>query len=126
MANTIKCTAALECIPATGTHGKLPKHGSDVQTISQVTAGVSCPQLVTSTTSAAVTFPGLTAPRWARFQNLDATDSIQIGPYVTATFHPLVELKPGEACVFPIWPTAVIHAKATANTPKLVAQGLET
>ena len=125
MANTIKCVASLECIPASGTYGRLPKYGGE-QTISQTTAGVSCPLLVTSTTSAAVTVPGLTAPRWARFENIDATNSIQIGPYVAGTFHPLIELKPGESCPFPIWPTAVIHAKATAGTPKLAAQGLET
>ena len=125
MANTIKCTSSLECIPATGTYGKLPKHGGE-QTISQVTAGVSCPQLVTSTTSAAITFPGLTAPRWVRFENIDTTNSIQIGPYVAAAFHPMAELKPGESFPCPIWPTVVLHAKATAGTPKLNCQGLET
>lgn len=63
-------------------------------------------------------------PGWAYFRNLDATNFVQVGVVVSATFYPLVKLFAGEACVFPL-ATSTIYAKADTAAVKLEYVPLE-
>ncbi len=57
--------------------------------------------------------------RWAYFKNLDATNYVEIGVDVAATFGPLLRLAAGQSCVCPVTTTAVY---AKANTGAVILQ----
>lgn len=59
-----------------------------------------------------VTVGDVTTRGYAAFQNLDATNFVQIGRDVSGTFVELPHLLPGEVALFPVSPSAVIYAKA--------------
>lgn len=48
----------------------------------------------------AVTITDLTTLGWCYFRNRDATNFVQIGVDVGATFYPLVRIEPGEIALF--------------------------
>ena len=52
------------------------------------------------TSHEALDMGGITTAGYAYFRNLDATNFVEIGIDVSATFHATVKLKAGEACVF--------------------------
>lgn len=58
-------------------------------------------------------------PGWACFTNLDATNYIQIGVFVSATFHAFARLKAGKSALLPLDPSMVYYAKANTAVCKL-------
>lgn len=50
---------------------------------------------------------------YARFMNIDATNYVEIGSYVAATFYPLIKLKAGETAVCRL---SAVTVYARANT----------
>lgn len=55
---------------------------------------------------------------WAWFENLDATNYVQIGVDVSAAFHPIIKLMPGEFAVVRL-ATNAPYAKANTAAVKL-------
>lgn len=77
-----------------------------------------------TTTHAALAMGGVTTAGYGFFQNLDATNYIEIGIDVGATFHPTVRLRAGEVAVFRLTTNAP-YAKANTATCKLNYEILE-
>jgi len=74
--------------------------------------------MATSTSPAAIPLGGVTTPRWAQFQNMDATDNISIRDGSGGTN--LITMKPGDpVATLPLAAGAVPYAVASANTPRL-------
>ena len=109
MAQEIKAQVGLTCI-----NGKLSYNKSTVTVVAdQSLASYSgAVQSIGTTQSALSLNAGLTTAGWAYFCNLDATNYLQIGLYISSTFYPFAKLKAGEACVIRIDPAAVVYAKA--------------
>jgi hypothetical protein len=61
----------------------------------------------------------------AMFRNLDSTNYCTIGIVVSATFYPLIKLKPGEAWCFRIMPGISLYAKADTASVDLLCGVLE-
>lgn len=55
---------------------------------------------------------------YARFMNIDATNYIEIGSYVAATFYPLIKLKPGEGAVCRL-SAVTVYARANTSSARL-------
>ena len=55
---------------------------------------------------------------WARFENVDATNYVEIGIVVSATFYPVIKLKAGEFTVVRLG-TSAPYAKANTAAVKL-------
>lgn len=53
-----------------------------------------------------------TTKGYAYFKNLDATNYVTIGTYVTSTYYPAIKLKAGEFCLFRLSPALVYYALA--------------
>lgn len=68
---------------------------ADVSTGRGPTPGV----LLVATTGTNVSFAQLSYPGLCRIQNLDSTNYVILGIYDGASFHPLLELLPGETYV---------------------------
>jgi hypothetical protein len=49
---------------------------------------------------------------WGYFTNLDATNYVELGLVVAATFYPFAKLKPGESAEFRVAGGAALYAKA--------------
>ena len=64
------------------------------------------------TTAELVALGDVATVGYAYFANLDATNFVQIGIDVAATFYPVIKLNPGEGQVFRIDPAATLYAKA--------------
>ena len=58
------------------------------------------------------------------FRNLDATNYVELGVQVSATFYPLVKIPPGESCIFRLSIVAA-YAKAHTASVKLAMTVLE-
>jgi len=54
------------------------------------------------------------------FMNIDATNFVQLGVYVSATFYPLVRLLAGEVATFRLDTGATIYAQADTASCQLV------
>lgn len=65
------------------------------------------------TTEEAVAVGDVGTLGFARFMNIDATNYVEIGSFVAATFYPLIKLKPGESCVCRL---SAVTVYARANT----------
>lgn len=115
MANEIKATTYLKCTNGSFVDQWTPSELSIDQAAQGAAGGV---QTVT-TTAAALGVTGLSTIGYARFRNLDATNFVQIGPYVSSTFHPAIKLKPGELAVLRLDPTNPVYAKADTASIKL-------
>jgi hypothetical protein len=61
---------------------------------------------------------------WAFLRNQDATNYVEIGLVVTATFYPFAKLMPGEWAIIPLG-TLSIYAKANTASVDLEHQVLE-
>lgn len=77
-------------------------------------------QLV-GTAHVALNVSGLLNLGLAYFKNLDDTNYVDIGVDVSATFHGLVRLKPGESCVMRLTATAAPYARANTAAVRLQA-----
>jgi len=49
---------------------------------------------------------------WATLMNLDTINYVTLGIVVSATYYPVIRLKPGERCVLRLEATATLYAKA--------------
>ena len=68
------------------------------------------------TSAEAVDLSGdVASPGWALFRNLDATNYLEIGIDVAATFYPVAKLEPGEIALFRLG-TAALYARANTAT----------
>lgn len=108
MANEITVTAKLVCVNGAASF----KHEPLQFTVDQSTKGGSAGIQTIGTSAEALDVTDVAAVGWAFFTNVDTTNFVQIGPYVSATFYPLVKLKPGKSCVLPLDPTHPVYAKA--------------
>lgn len=68
-------------------------------------------QNIGTTQEAVVVASDIATPGFASFVNLDATNYLEIGLVVSATFYPLAKLEPGEPAVFRL-ATGTFYAKA--------------
>lgn len=66
------------------------------------------------TTHEAIAMGDVATAGWARFENLDATNYLEIGIVVAATFYPVVKLKATEFCIFPLGTNAPYAKSNTA------------
>ncbi len=94
------------------------KLGGNRQEITQTIAGGGGPgTMVAGTTQLVIPVSDITTPGYLYAKNIHATAIIQIGVYVSTTFYPVAELKPGEENNFR-WATgATLYIKSdTAST----------
>lgn len=66
----------------------------------------------------AIVMQDVAAAGWARFENLDSTNFVQIGTDAAGTFHPFVKLKAGEFCILRLGTNAP-YAKADTAAVQL-------
>ncbi len=111
MADEINLTFGLSA-----TKGSLTLSKSLSDTANLTTATYSAGAQVIGTTQEAISIGGdVSGNGWAFFQNTDATNYVEIGVVVSATFYPVVKLLAGEGAQFRVGGT-VLYAKAnTAN-----------
>ena len=96
MANEFKITTAIQL-----RNGKISVNTLPVSyNANQTTANGPTPGMVTATTGGVtVSLAQLTTPGFLMIQNTDATNYVQYGLLISATFYPLGELLPGEVNV---------------------------
>ena len=70
------------------------------------------------TTHEALEVADLASAGWASFKNLDATNFVQIGVEVAATFYPVAKLLPGEVATMRL-STLTLFAKADTSAVNL-------
>lgn len=63
----------------------------------------------------AVTFGDVTSRGWAEIKNLDATNYVQLGIEVAATFYPVHRIPPGGKEGFWLEPTVALYALANTG-----------
>jgi hypothetical protein len=114
MANEIKLASSLQI-----KNGVFQYNHATSLAITQVNIGGGNPGLVQfSTTQEQITFGELSTPGLVLVQNMDSTNNIQLGNYVSSVFYPIVRLNPGESYVFRLHESVVLYGKASAGTPK--------
>ena len=64
------------------------------------------------TTHEALPMADVASAGWARLENVDATNYIEVGVVVSGTFYPLLKLKAGECYPVRFSPSATIYVKA--------------
>ena len=83
-------------------------------------------QTIGTATHEAITVGDVTTPRWVYLRNSDATNFVQIGLDVGATFYPLADLLAQEPCAFPLTPGVTLYAKADTASVKIDKLILDT
>jgi len=121
MANEITFSTSLKVTKGDFTDSK---SGSDTADMATATAAGGTPSIGTSSHEA-ILVTDVGTPGWAWFKNIDATNYVQIGVDVSATFYPFVKLLPGESCVLRLGTTAP-YAKANTGAVKLQYLILDT
>jgi len=93
------------------------QHSSGSIAVDQTTAALmrNVQTVPTTAGGTALDIGSLTTPGFASFINLDATNYIEIGINVAATFHPTAKLKPGEQAMFRLATTAPYAIADTAS-----------
>lgn len=115
MANEIKVTTYLKC-----TNGSFVDNWTPAElSVTQSTVGAAGGVQTIGTSAEAISVGDVASVGYARFRNNDATNFVQIGPYVTSTFYPAIKLKPGEMAVLRLDPTHTWYAKADTASVKL-------
>lgn len=92
----------------------------------QTTPGGVVRQQSIPTSDTVVTLTGVTTPRMILIENKDATNFVSIGPTSAGAIVKLIRLEPGENCVFPVEPAAVIRAQADTASVVIQSTILET
>lgn len=90
------------------------------QTISQATQGLFTDTQSIATSATAVTTGSVATLGMIKLQNLDSTNYVDFGSYVTSVFYPLVRLKAGESFYFRVKPGLTLYAQA--NTSAVLLQ----
>lgn len=115
MANEITIKSKIEL-----TNGDVTWPAEEIrQNVDQTNARVYAETQNIGTSHEALTTGSLTAARWARFKNADATNYVEIGVEVAAAFHALIKLKAGEMCDVPV-ATNSLYAQANTAAVELV------
>jgi hypothetical protein len=96
--------------------GLKDQYSSSSVTADQSTAAlVRNVQTISSVSHAALDLGSLTTPGFAVFQNLDATNYIEIGIDVSGTFYPFMKLNPGDQGMVKLGTTAPYALADTAS-----------
>ena len=107
----------------------IPTSGSSPQTITQNGQGGGTPSVITAVTTGTGTtldVTTITTMGWARIQNLDLTNYVQLGVISGGTFYPFARLKPNEpASQFRVEPGVVLAVKANTASCKVDCQVFE-
>jgi len=69
-------------------------------------------------THEAIVLQDVSSCGWARFENLDATNYVELGVVVAATFYPFIKLKATEFCIIRLGSNAP-YAKANTAAVQL-------
>lgn len=99
----------------------------------QTTANVSLQTISATTTGVTVSLATLTTPGIIQIQNVDTTNYVSIGLYISSTFYPLAELLPGETWIFRLARdiltanagAAVLRLKANTATCSVLLQAFD-
>lgn len=92
----------------------------------QTTKGYVVRSQTIPTSDTVITLTGVTQARWVSIINRDSANFIDIGPTVAGAIAPMIRLKAGEGCTFPIKASTVLRGQAdTAGVP-IEIQLLET
>lgn len=123
MAQEITATVGLSVA-----NGAIKVGGSDTIRADQTTAGAiqNRQSIPTTAGGTVISFTGITAPRWVKITNKDPVNFVSIGPTVSSAIAPLIDLKPGESCVFPLTPTAVLRGLANVAAVLIEKTLIET
>jgi len=122
MANEIAYTIALACTKGNSVESQNPGR----LTADQATQGVAGDIQIIGTSDEIIAYGDLVAPRWAYLRNLDTTNYVDIGPTSGGAIVPMVRLKAGEACVFPLSASVVLRGQANTASCKVKKLILET
>ncbi len=97
----------------TVSNGSLTASQSSSTTADQTTPGSVQREQTISTGGSTITLTGVSTPRAIHIVNEDEDNYVDIGPDSTGLV-PAIRLKPGEPCMFPLYPGVVL--KAIAHT----------
>lgn len=122
MANEITYQIALRCSKGYEQEQATP---SSLQA-DKATIGAMAETQIVPTSDTVVDLGDLVAARWCYLRNLDTTNYIDVGPTVAGAIAPMVRLKAGEACLFPLSASVVLRAQANTASVKLKKLILET
>jgi len=120
MADEITVTQALGLANGALDSFSIPAYTFRVTQSTAVPVRVGGSQVIPHTEHVALTTTGLTTLGIGYFRNRSATNFVQIGVEVDATFYPMVRLNPGEAWMFRF--AQGITPYAQANTAAVVLQ----
>jgi len=120
MADEITVTQALGLANGTLDSFSIPAYTFRVTQATAVPVRVGGTQVIGHAAHEALALTDLTTLGVAYFRNRSATNFVQIGVEVAATFYPLVRLNPGEAWMFRF--AQGITPYAQANTAAVVLQ----
>lgn len=98
---------------------KVPKLGGAIYRFDQSLKEQISAVIDVTTGGVTVTTTGLTTPGWAQITNLDPTNYVEYGPYVSSTLHVFGELGPGETHQFKLSATNPTRLKAHTATCKV-------
>lgn len=114
MANEIKLASSLQI-----KNGVYQYTDTSSLSITQSGIGGGNPGVISfSTTQEAISFGELGTPGVTMAQNLDSTNNISLGVFVSAVFYPVLRLNPGEKFYFRLHESVSLYGKASASTPK--------
>ena len=87
--------------------------------IVQTTQGAFTDTQSIATSDTAITIGSIATLGIVVIENLDATNFVDIGSYVAATFYPLVRVLAGERYPFRVKPGLTLYAKADTSAVKI-------
>lgn len=116
MANEITVSGSLTVLKGNLT----AQHGvSGVVTLNAASPAKAAGIAAIGTTEEQVSIGDVTTAGWSVFKNLDATNYIELGVVVSATFYPLLKLKAGESAGPLRMGTNTFYARANTAACKL-------
>lgn len=115
MANEITLTGSLQI--ANGDFKQDWRPGT-IQ-VTQTTQGAAGGVQTIGTTSEAIVVTDVATPGYAFFRNLDSTNFVTIGSYVSTTYYPAIKLKAGEYAIVRLATGLTFHALADTAAVKL-------
>jgi len=104
------------------TNGDINSQFQKTVSVTQTGQGHAAGCQTIGTTQEVLVVTDITTSGIASFQNIDATNFVQLGVYVSATFYPLVRLLAGEVATFRLDTGATIYAQADTAACLLVYQ----
>ena len=87
--------------------------------ITQTTQAAAGGVQTIGTSEEAIVVTDVSTPGYAFFRNLDSTNFVTIGTYVSATYYPCLKLKAGEYAIARLDGTKTFYAKADTASVKL-------